>query len=517
MRGRTTRFCIPAAQFSGMSWVVEHLGARALVMPGLSLKDHARAAIQLLSGAMPRRQNLYPYRLAKNGTRLGVSPCWRGDWAAGCMPGIEVVLGKSLARYALTLPGSADEARHAVQASLGLVGLGLDQVIFPVYCAIWRAALGHVDHGVHLVGQTGAGKTALAALAQQHYGPAMDAEGLPASWSSTGNALEGLAFLAKDALLTIDDFCPAGTQADIQRYYKDADRVFRAQGNTSGRQRMRPDGTLRPDKPPRGLILSTGEDIPPGQSLRARCLILEVPAPLLRDHTGAFAACQAAARTGEYARAMAGFLHWLAPKYDIIQQAMPQDLALLRQQVSVDGHLRTPGIVAQLALGLQTFLAYAAECGAVTDGQHDALWQRGWAALCDVAGQQAVQQTQEDEVQRFLSALAGALTAGDAHAADAHRPGAPCAWPEWGGAAKSAHSDNNSGSQRTTTTWRAQGRCIGWVDGDDSILTLRPPIAWRIVSRLPTSAVWSFRHTPSGSVCTNAACSAATQARTKIR
>ena len=48
-------------------------------------------------------------------------------------------------------------------------------------------------------------KTELAALAQQHFGPGMDARHLPASWSSTGNAIEGLAFAAKDALLASRD------------------------------------------------------------------------------------------------------------------------------------------------------------------------------------------------------------------------------------------------------------------------------------------------------------------------
>jgi hypothetical protein len=32
-----------------MGWPCEHLGAGAIVYPGLSLKDHARAAIQMLS------------------------------------------------------------------------------------------------------------------------------------------------------------------------------------------------------------------------------------------------------------------------------------------------------------------------------------------------------------------------------------------------------------------------------------------------------------------------------------
>src|SRR6185436_13476176 len=112
----------------------------------------------------------------------------------------------------------------------------------------------------------------LAALAQQHYGAGMDSRHLPASWSSTGNSLEGLAFAAADALLVVDDFAPGGTTADVARMHREADRLLRAQGNRSGRMRMRADATLRPPKPPRGIILSTGEDVPRGQSLRARLL-----------------------------------------------------------------------------------------------------------------------------------------------------------------------------------------------------------------------------------------------------
>ena len=38
----------------------------------------------------------------------------------------------------------------------------------------------------------------------------LDARHLPASWAATPNALEGLAFLAKDAVLVVDDFNPTG-------------------------------------------------------------------------------------------------------------------------------------------------------------------------------------------------------------------------------------------------------------------------------------------------------------------
>ena len=134
-----------------------------------------------------------------------------------------------------------------------------------------------------------------------------DARHLPGSWRSTGNALEGLAFLAKDALLTVDDFSPTGTTYDIQRMHREADRFLRAQGNISARQRMRADASLRPSKPPRGLILSTGEEVPRGESLNARMLVTELPneGPGSLDW-GCLTDCQRAAAEGWYARAMAG-------------------------------------------------------------------------------------------------------------------------------------------------------------------------------------------------------------------
>ena len=66
---------------------------------------------------------------------------------------------------------------------------------------------------------------------------------------------------------------PAAFRANAQGplpsdFHREADRLVRAQGNRSGRQRMRQDSTLRPAKPPRGLLLSTGEDVPRGHSLR---------------------------------------------------------------------------------------------------------------------------------------------------------------------------------------------------------------------------------------------------------
>ena len=60
LRGKPCRFTIPANQFSGMQWVVENLGAGAIVSAGYGAKDRAREAIQHLSGDVPT-QHVYTH------------------------------------------------------------------------------------------------------------------------------------------------------------------------------------------------------------------------------------------------------------------------------------------------------------------------------------------------------------------------------------------------------------------------------------------------------------------------
>jgi hypothetical protein len=56
LAGRRRRFTVSADKFTSMSWPVEHLGAGAIVYPGQSAREHARVAIQALSGAVPERR-----------------------------------------------------------------------------------------------------------------------------------------------------------------------------------------------------------------------------------------------------------------------------------------------------------------------------------------------------------------------------------------------------------------------------------------------------------------------------
>jgi hypothetical protein len=373
-----------------------------------------------------------------------------------------VTLPTGLEGFELPVPPEDDDLRAAVRASLSLLTIAPARITYPLLTAVYRAAAGPVDASPHVAGATGEGKSELAALVQQHFGPTMTARKLPGSWDSTANALEALTFAAKDTLFVVDDFMLNARGADAQRLHRDADRLLRAKGNQSGRQRMRADTTLRPAKPPRALILSTGEDTPRGQSLRARILILEL-APGDLDW-GRLTDCQQDAAAGRYAASLAGFVRWLADRYPdtagTLDLLRGDTLKCRAFAAAFTFHRRTPEIVASLATGFRLFLDFATDIGALTSAEADLHWRAAWDALGIAAKAQAVHQIAGEPAGRFLELVAATLASGRAHAA-APDGGAPANAAAWGWRLSMVGTDDYQRDE-----WRPQGERIGWVDGD---------------------------------------------------
>jgi hypothetical protein len=459
---RLSRAEVAADEFTRMDWVLPAWGNRPVVCAGMGTKDHLRAAIQLLSGDVPP-QTTY--------THLGwrrIGDRWHYLHAGGAIgpdgPACNVAVSPptALSRFELPAPPTGHELAEAIRASLRLLDLAPERITFPLMAGVYRAVLGDCDFSLHLAGPTGNYKSELAALCQQHFGAAMVRKELPGNWSSTGNSLEGIAFAAKDTLLVVDDFAPSGSSNDVARYHREAERLFRAQGNHAGRQRMRADGAIRPEKPPRGLVLSTGEDVPRGQSVRARLFVLEVgPGNVnLQNLT----ACQRDAASGKYTHALAGFIQWLARPYESLKAGLCDEVAKLRSQALARHHARTPEIVANLAVGWRYFLAFAREAGALSKEEAEQLWKRGWEAFGEAAQSQAGHQADAEPSGKFLRLLSAALASGRAHVAG-NDGNAPEDRPEaWGW------------RRGNTGQLESQGRRIGWIkDGD---LYLEPEAAF---------------------------------------
>jgi len=500
---------VPARQFESLGWILDLLGAAALVYPGRTLRDHVRAAIQVLSHNVARETVF-----AHHGWRR-IEECWvylHGDGAIGAggtVTDVQVALPEMVGGFRLPDPPPARQLQAVAAASLALLDAAPDDVSVPVYAAVWRAVLGPADFGVHLAGSTGTGKTELAALAQQHFGAGLDARHLPGGWSSTSNALEALAFVLKDALFVVDDFAPTGAATDVGRIHREAERLFRAQGNRAGRLRLNQDASLQAARPPRGLILSTGEEIPRGHSVRARLLIVEL-APGQLDWTRVTPAQTAAAR-GEFAALLAGFVQWLAGCYKALtqwlQEERPRRRAAWRDSAV---HKRTVANVVELQLAMDVFGRFLTERQLVSPSEAEHLQQRVGQALERVAVRQAVQQAAADPVQRFLELLQAALGAGEAHIVDREGRG-DVAPPRHQGAKKrvvlgeekdargiraEGHRPNGQSLSERGFAYSAQGNepipedptcpadhapaagpCVGWRDGAD--LYLEPHAAYR--------------------------------------
>ena len=475
IKGRHPSFQVTARSFGGLSWVTEHLGAEAIIWPGQTLRDHTGVAIQLLSGDVERHTVF---------THTG----WRvvGDQAlylhaagaigpGGPVQGIETRLEGGIAGYRLPDPPVGDELRAAIRTSLSLLEVAPERIMWPLLAQVYRAPLGPTDFSGWLSGPTHAGKSELAALAQQHWGAGMHRLCLPANWSSTSNSLEGITFQAKDALLVIDEFVPNGSAVDVQRQHREAERLLRAQGNIQSRQRMRADTTLRPPKPPRGTVLGTGEDVPRGQSLRARLLIIEV-GPDDVDWTKLTVA-QAAGTSRLLASAMAGYVGWLAPQHADEHQRLQARVRELRElAVHSAVHRRTPMVIANLAVGVERFLVFAVESGGINEAQRQQLWVRAWKALGEAGEAQAEHLRTAEPTTRFLELLRAALSSGEAHLAspEGYRPDSPEAWG-WRMRIVGA-------GQFAEARWEAQGRRIGWTRGED--VYLEPAAAFAAAQRL---------------------------------
>jgi hypothetical protein len=467
--GKQVRVQVPAAQFPGMGWVIDRLGPKALVYPGNTIRDHARAAIQMLSPDTPARviyahtgfreidgQHVYLHA----GGAIG---------AQGPVAGIEVALPDALSAYKLPDPPEGDERRDAVRETLGILDLAPDHVAVPGIAATYRAVLEKADFSLGFFGPTGAFKSEFASVLVSSFGKEINARQL-LSWSSTENALELVAHAAKDAPLIIDDFAPTGSQYDVSAFHRRADRILRAQGNRSGRARMRSDGTLRPVKPPRSLIIVTGEDVPRGQSIRSRMLIVEI-AP---DDIGAeqLTRCQRAAAAGQYARSMSGFIKWWICRVWRDGQDLRQKFAAYRDAaVKSSQHRRTPEIVANLALGWRAFLDFAVDAEAIGAADEAMLWQRGWEALAVVAEKQSAHQQASEPTKRFLELLCSGIGSGTAHLAG--RDGtAPAESAAWGWRKQSMGTGAYARDE-----WHPQGDRVGWIE--DDVVYLDPDASYR--------------------------------------
>jgi Domain of unknown function (DUF927) len=445
---------VDAAQFAGMRWVAAHWGSHAIIDAGQGAQDHLRAAIQYLSqDAATRRVYTHTGWRILDGRLVFLT----SNGASGAEQ-VVVDLPREMERY--RLPLTPTDPSGAMQASLRLLALAPPAVTVPLWASMFLAPLSELvppKFTLWLYGMTGGLKSTLAALALSHYGD-WSPDHL-VMWSATANALEKYLFLAKDVPFVVDDYAPQSDRDMAGRQDAVVERLVRDAGNRTGRARMGSDFSLLAVHRPRGLLLSTGEQLPAGQSLLARLVMVE-----LRPGDVDLAALGAAqAERSLYPHAMSAYIAWLAGQWDTLRASLPLALERHRKAARAEGqqHLRLPESLATLFVAWELAWRFALELGA-TDASTVEHWRvEGWCTLMSIGRRQQKQLVDERPTVRFLRILGEMLA-----------------------------RQKVFFTELTGTQGKAAGRWLGW--RDDAHVYLLPGITYHAVVQYARDEGHSF-------------------------
>ena len=383
--------------------------------------------------------------------------------------------------YNLSVDGDGNGQKEfdlepAIKSCFALLELSSKEIIITLLSGVFRAPLGEslpIDFSIFLVGRTGTFKSQLTAIAQSFFGAKWTGSHFPSNYESTANSMEKQAFITKDAIIVYDDLNPTGSPNQVAAYAAKAEKIFRGQGNRSGRDRMNTDGSLRPTYYPRGLTMSSGEDLPKGHSLQARMVIGELKEGDVDKEK--LTKAQKQAYEGVFAFVMVAYLKWLAPKIDELRKELAERKIELRnkaaEKLGSNVHSRLPEQIANLFIGWEMFLKFALEQGVITQKGYETMLEGGWKTLLNLGKKQGDYQRDQDPVNRFIELLIAALSSGEAHLANADNGKHPTnphkyGWCEIG-----------------TLDYQSQGACIGWVSNDEQIY-LQGDAAYKVAQTL---------------------------------
>jgi len=458
---------VPMKAFNApQNWVREYWGLRPVIYSGRQKESNLTVCIQLysqLAGDVPRRVIYKVTGWRKFDDRWHYLTGSGAITDAGHQDDIQVDMGAGhMSRYRLPAPLQGDDLKQAVAAMRLLLDIcpGKPHIGAALFAAIVRAPLGEckpTDFALWVHGLTGSRKSAVVAIAQSFFGDFHD-RSFPANWSDSANDAEMKAHQCKDGIFTIDDFKPSVSKAEADKLHAMAERLIRNTGNQAGRGRRGADMQARAAPFNRSMMIITGEDLPRGQSLLGRLLVLELNRADVDNAT--LTKLQQAAAAGTFAGLMASYLQWLAPRIDQLKVDFPLVVQQLRDGAIRDGfaasHPRAPDLFSNLVAASETFLDCLLDVDNITADESNELLARIEAGLKAALGEQAEYQNEQCEVQRFLELLRSVLSSGNGHIVNTLDKGPPKTRPySWGW--RDGGSDLAGEKQ-----YKPCGNCIGW-------------------------------------------------------
>lgn len=482
---------VPAKSFFSVQgcWPADAWGSRVFVYPGSAKRDNLRAAVHLysrLSGDIPRRV-VYKFTGWKK-----IDGAWHyltgsgAISAAGLVQTVETDLGPgNMSRYSLPAPLVGGALKQAAGDALALLQIApaKPHIGAALLAAVARAPLGEcqqTDFAIWLHGLTGSRKSALAAIAQAFYGD-FTARSFPANWSDSANDAEAKAHQAKDGVYTIDDFKPSVNRVEAEKQHAMAERIIRGAGNGAGRGRRLANMQAQASPFNRSMLLVTAEDLPRGQSLLGRLLVLELGRDDVNNQT--LTKLQNAVQAGSFAGLMSAYLQWLAPRMDEHKRDFAKIVEQFRSSTIQSGfassHTRAPEIYSNLLAGSEIFLEFLESAGCLSSEQSNVVLNDIETDLKAAFAEQSAYVQEQCEIEKFLQLLRAAFSSGNAHIATVTKQGPPVSHPyAWGW--RSAGHDLTGDEQ-----YKPMGDCCGWYaepkDGKPAEIWLEPNTAFKIV------------------------------------
>lgn len=458
---------VRAEEFASMDWVAREWGSKAVVEAGRA-KDQTRAAIGIASKA--KEEVLYTH----TGWRVvnGEYVYLFNGGAVGA-DGVGVELEGTMANY--RLPSATENLVEAVKASLKLLLVVPSKVAVPLLAAVYLAPLAFLlrpDFTIWLRALTGHFKSELAALVMAHFG-SFSRKVLPASWSATETSLEGVLFRAKDAVVVIDDFKPPKDVRGHAELEKKAGNILQSIGNQSSKTRSRADLTIRPERPPRALVMSTGESIPEtGSSTLARLVVVELDKQQVK--LAELTEMQKAA--ARLPHAVRGYIEWLRPQLDALEKTLPNDREAARDYFAEhkdSQHQRQPENLAHLYVGFDLLVRFALDIKAIDTKEAERLRDLAYGALVALSEGQGADQREQDPGVQYLRVVRDVLEVGKVCLLDDGQPLDP---------------EQRRGGPAGTR------EAIGWRVGADVMLLVGP--SWRQVVQFERESGRHWQHRP---------------------
>lgn len=466
---------VPSSNFNSLNWVTGEWGIKAVITAGQSTKDRLREAIQLYSrGAAQRTIFTHTGWREINGELTFLT----SSGALG-IDNVEVELEPALHRYQLLAP--TGDPVEAIKKSLNFLLVAPPETTMPIWAAMYLAPLTEIidtSFTLWVVGSSGSFKSTVTALALCHFGT-FDSRHLPASWSGTQNELERLLFLAKDLPFVIDDWAPGQDSSKAKELEVKAERVIRAQGNRQGRVRMRSDTTSQVTYIPRGLLVTSGEQLPSGHSHTARIYSVEIE----RDEVDTIFLSTAQDEQYYYCVAMSHYIKWLKDRFQNLKDTLPKLWREYRDKAQEgETHPRLPEVIAGLYCALELALQFASEHGAITETEAQSYKESGWDIFCKLAQQQSGRVENERPAKRAMELWRAMLDQGSAilWSKDDDMPRAaapgirPIGWIE-----------NNNGSSYTLLNPKAAyGALVEYGQRIGQPFTIKEDALWKDLKRM---------------------------------